>query len=340
MDRTEQTLLLAVFLLVVAVGGGLLFASGGVGDIVPTDCTTTAESLPDSVSDRPVNRSAISVNFTRSSDSTVFYYNSHDAIIMERPDGGYSLIVHNSNERRLLFGSDMTTVPSESGQWQPMTTRVNGDTSGGSIDTMVRVNGTYYAYQDSSVYLSRNISSEDWTHASDCPPANDHGIYYDDETGLFHLFYEAGNRSEHSGERIGHATSPNGVNNWTIHQPIYTPPAGYKVGDFDIVERNGVYLLFGDYTQDHPEYEVAVWANDNLYTNFTRIGTAMAPSDAGSGTLDGHGVQDPMVIANGSSRYVLFAHGHTGDTGPRYLHRYDGRIVVDDTAVVSNESHP
>jgi len=290
----------------------------------------TETEIPATITDCSVPPDAVTVDFTRTPDSQFLFNNSHDAVVLKRTNGGYSLIVHDFGGWRFLLRTDAATVPRNASEWQIVQNRVNGDHTGSvSIDSMVRVNGTYYAYQGGVAFVSEDLASERWTRQGRIP-GEDHGVYHDAETGLFHLFYEAGNRSGHSGQRIGHATSPSGVGNWTVYPPVYTPPSGLKVGDFDVVKRNGVYVMFGDYTADHPKYSVSVWVNDNLYTNFTRLGNVMTPSNESFGTADYYGVQDPDVIENGATgEYVMFAHGHTGESGPRYMHQFPGQIEVD-----------
>ncbi|WP_135363022.1 glycoside hydrolase family protein [Halosimplex halophilum] len=325
-------------LAVLALSALLVAGAVAVGLSWGTDSVRRG-GIPDRVSDAPVNASAISVEFTRTDNSTMLRYNSHDAVVFDDSADAYHLLVHNSNRRRILLRSVEPELPTNASGWEPVELTVNGRNPGGSIDTAVEVNGTYYAYQDGQVYTSTTLAAEKWTHRSDSPPGQDHGVYYDTATGRFHLFYEAGDREDHSGLAIGHATSPNGVTDWTVRPPVYNTSGRYKVGDFEVVEQDGVYFMFGDYTTDHPQYSVSVWANDDLYTNFTRVDTVMAPSGNDSATLDGYGIQDADVVRVGSDgRYVMFAHGHTGETGPRYLHTFTGRIRVGERALASNDT--
>lgn len=333
MHRIRRWIGVLVLLGAVLVGGATYVALQGDG------VENSRAGVPTDVSDDPVDADAISVEFSRPSNATVFHFNSHDPVVVNEtgPASGYRLIVHNSSSRRILYRSVGDEVPTDAADWIPVQSLVNGDNPGGSIDTMVEVDGTYYAYQDGLVYTAENLTADDWEYRSDTPPGQDPGVYYDAERGLFHLFYETGNRSKHSASAIGHAVSPNGVKNWTVLPPVYNSTNGYDVGDFEIVKQDGLYLVFGDYTRDHPNYSVVVWANDDLYTNFTRVGTVMGPSANGSATRDSYGVQDADVVRVGpENRYVLFAHGHTGERGARYLHAYPGRIEIDADAVSSN----
>ena len=103
-----------------------------------------------------------------------------------------------------------------------------------------------------------------------------------------------------------------------------------------VVRYGDRYLLFGDYDPDHPRYNVSVWVNDDLYTEFRRLDEAAVEPRGGDGShADDFGVQDPSLIrvggggsGNGSNgaEYVMFANGHaTKSALPRVQH-YRGRI--------------
>lgn len=258
----------------------------------------------------------VSFNSTRQRNSTVFPGVSHDNVL-RRHDGTTYLI--SQYHCAHVYRSDGSTTPTNGSDWEFVD---NGGLypakeSGNSVDTMLRAEGQWYAYVGGAVFTSESLTGE-WEEHPLNETLNDMGVFH--ENGTFHAYYEY-NREDGSlsGEKIGYATSPDGVSNWTYHDPVYTPTNEYKTGDYEIVEHDGVYFMFADYTREHPDYRVAVFASTSLSRNFTHVGFAARPY-ANDSVEPEQGIQDPTALYDETrDRYVVYAHAHESKRRPHWF---------------------
>lgn len=262
--------------------------------------------------------------FCRPRENTrVFAFESHDPMVA-RENGTHYLVVGTDTDPS-LYRSGSPTNPDS---W----TLVDADylTDRFEFDSVVEVDGRYVVYGNGDVYTAESLATDAWTRRNDNTGFRDLGAYYDEETGLVHVYYEYGDAAGYSGKKIGHAVSPDGVTNWTVYPPVWTAPDGYGVGDFDIVERDGVLYVFGDYDPHHPRYNVSVWVNDDPYSEFTRLDDHAVTHRLGETQYDDdYGVGDPTVVRLGDGRFLVLANGYAGPSAPARLHYYVGTIGSD-----------
>ncbi|WP_135363848.1 glycoside hydrolase family protein [Halosimplex halophilum] len=243
----------------------------------------------------------------RTRNSSVFAGVSHDNQL-EWHDGKLYLLgqYHCTH----LYKSDSDTVPMTADGWEINRTDVfyRVKPPGDSVDNMLRANGSWYAYYSRSVLTGDSLNGN-WSWYKSLPEGiDDTGVYH--ENGTFHMFYEAGNTSGLSGSKIGYATSPNGISDWTIREPVYRSEDGFKTGDYEIVKHDGMYLVFADRSKEHPKYDVALFATAELGTNLTYIGNVAAPF-RNSSVQPEKGIQDPTVAYDETrEKFVLYAHAH------------------------------
>lgn len=258
---------------------------------------------------------SVSFNATRYRNSTVFPGVGHDNAI-HRHDGTTYLIsqyhcthVYRSNDSRIpTNGSDWEFV--KSGALYPT------KPSGKSMDTILRAEGRWFAYARGFVYTSESLTGK-WTAHPINESLNDMGVFH--ENGTFHAYYEYNRTEGLSGEKIGYATSPDGVSNWTYHDPVYEPTGGYKTGDYEVIRHNGVYFMLADYTREHPNYRIAVFASTSLSGNFSFVGFAARPY-ANDSVEPERGIQDPTVLYDETrGQYVVYAHAHESKRRPHWF---------------------
>jgi len=266
----------------------------------------------------------------RTRNSSIFPGVSHDNVLFRQNGDVYLLSQFNCANLLRLDGDNLTNasaweVVESEGVFYPQ------KRPGRSIDTMISVDGRWYAYTKNWTYTSDSLSGN-WSLYRTPTGIDDTGAYY--ENGTFHLLYEAGNTTGLSGSQIGHATSPTGVNNWTVHGPVWTSRGDVKTGDYDIVRHDGLYLIFADQSRGHPNYTISLFATESLSSNLTHVGTVARPF-RDSEVQPERGIQDPTVIYDDErDRFVLFAHVHEER---RRLHRATLDISV---AERRNETSP
>ncbi|MFB6197567.1 MAG: hypothetical protein ABEI52_04770, partial [Halobacteriaceae archaeon] len=147
---------------------------------------------------------------------------------------------------QIYISSTNESIPKSASQWVPVhqpTVLARDRPSDTSVDTVATTrDGTVVAYSDGTVYgLFTNAESN-------LSFPEDPGIYFDENENTYHMYYESGNTSGFSGTKIGHATTSELESEWTVHDPVYQHTGEYQSGDYAMVERNGIYFLFGDYT--------------------------------------------------------------------------------------------
>lgn len=318
------TLLAVGLLVVLASGGGQLTATRPVveyGQQLFNTADHPREDVPTRADGLPPETAGLHADFRRPEpDNQVFGFESHDPMLAEA--NGTSYLVVGTDSDPNLYRSN---TPTEPGSWRLVDDDYLADRF--EFDSLVEIGDRYVVYGNGNVYTARSMTADDWTVRNDNTGFRDLGAYYDEESGLVHVYYEYGSAAGYSGKKIGHAVSPNGVSNWTVYPPVWTAPDGYGVGDFDIVERSDRLYVFGDYDPHHPRYNVSVWVNDDPYSGFTQLDApAVAPQHGESTASDGYGVGDPSVLRLDNGRYLMLANGYANDTGPSRLHYYVGTI--------------
>lgn len=241
----------------------------------------------------------------RTRNSSLFPGVAHDNIMFRHNGSVYLLAQYHCSH---LFRSETGDL-TDPDDWTVVREGVFYPTKlpGRSVDSLIHADGRWYAYTKNWTLTSESLTGE-WTRHRSPSHIDDVGAHY--ENGTFHLFYEAGNTTGLSGSEIGHVTSPDGVGNWTDRGTVYTGENGYKTGDYDVVEYEGLYLVFADYSRSHPNYSVALFATPSLSSNLTRVGTVARPF-SNSSVQPERGIQDPTVLADPwRDQFVLFAHVH------------------------------
>jgi len=284
--------------------------------------------VPTFVTDNTIERSGIQATFERTDDDhRILDRAGHDPLIIQNESEDLLLVASHST-KHALYRSNVTS-PSN---WAKQDGHYITGPYENAFDSVVYVDGRYIAYGNNRIYTAtpKQTALDNWTKQT-TNEFNDLGAYYDGER--VHVYYEVGHRAKYSGKAIGHATSPNGITNWTRYPPVWTAPEGWGVGDFEVEVVNDTVLLFGDYAKHHPKYEVRVWANDNFYTNFTQLETpAIEPRAENSSYEDDYGVQDVSIAHVDRDKYLMIANGHDHtDMGPA-LHYYMGTISVNQSS--------
>lgn len=330
------TLLAVTLLVVLASGGGQFAATRPVveyGQQLFNTADHPREDVPERADGPPPETAGLQADFHRPEpDNQVFGFESHDPMLAES-NGTQYLIVGTDTDPN-LYRSDEPTEPDS---WRLVDDNYLADRF--EFDSLIEVGDRYVVYGNSNVYTARSLTADDWTVRNDNTGFRDLGAYYDEESGLVHVYYEYGKAAGYSGKKIGHAVSPNGVTNWTVYPPVWTAPDGFGVGDFDVVERNSRLYMFGDYDPHHPHYSASVWVNDDPYSEFTQLDTpAVAPQSGELTISDGYGVGDPSVVRLDNGRYLMLANGYANDAGPARLHYYLGTIANESRAAAGTSS--
>jgi hypothetical protein len=280
----------------------------------------TIHEIPDSVDDRAIQEQQYSIRFQRtSSDTELFDRHLHDPVLVRGENNTTYLIASEAKQGNQVLYATNSSAPTD---WTLIDDFYLGNQM--AIDDIAYARDRYIAYANSAIYTATNLSHDNWTRAGDVPPGtNDVGAYYDGER--VHIYYEADtqNGSSHSGKEIGHATSPDGIGNWTHYPTVFRAPGEYSVGDFEVIIQDDAVLLFGDYSRTHPKYEIRTWANDNFYTNFTMLeDPAIEPRSGNTTYTDDYAVQDGSVMKLQNGSYLLVANGHKSSSAEPRLHSY------------------
>jgi len=339
-DRRSKVINAAIIALVFLIGVEI----GFIAHLVPADTyvdpfgmrdenldqtqSTRSEpqlaSIPDHIHDRNLNINRYSIRFNRSSNTTqLFNRPLHDAVLIRGSNDSLYLIADDERANNQVL---YTTNVSSPTKWELIDNNYLGEV--GAVDDVVYTGTRYIAYANNGIYTTKELERDNWTLQRSNPRfTNDLGAYYDGER--VHIYYEADkeNVSGPSGAAIGHAVSADGIDNWTHYPPVFRSENEYVVGDFEVHPLNDSFLLFGDYSRKHPKYEVRVWVNDNLYTEFRMLpDPAMTPRSGNTTHTDDYGVQDATITRISNNRYLLITNGHQTESNEVYLHYYIGRI--------------
>lgn len=311
-------------LVTVAFAGGHLTATRPVveyGQKAVNAADHPRKDVPAAAAGAPAGGGGADAAFCRPrADTKVFDFESHDPMLATAR-GVHYLVAGTAGDQRLYRSTD----PTDPDSW----TLVDGDylTDRFEFDSLIEVDGRYVAYGNSNVYTAASVATDGWTQRNSFTGFSDLGAYYDEDTGLVHVYYEYGEAAGLSGKKIGHAVSPNGVSNWTVYPPVWTAPDGYGVGDFDVVERNGTIYVFGDYDEHHPRYNVSVWVNDDPYSGFTQLDDHALTHRLGDTQYgDDYGVADPSVARLDDGRFLMLANGYANESAAATLHYYVGDV--------------
>lgn len=271
--------------------------------------------------------SNVSVSFERNTEGNqILERFSHDAMITKENDTHYLIV--GINGKQILYKSQNITNKSS---WKLADGNYLKSIHEG--DDIIRKQNQLVVHSSYSVYTTNDsIEIDNWTSANVSNyELEDGGIYYDEDEDMYHFYYEKGSKAKNSGIAIGHAVSPNGVDNWTIYPEVWNASdTEYGVGDFDVVEVNNTVVILGDYDRYHPKYSIAVWANSNPYTEFEKMdGFALEPRDSEENFSDDFGVSDPELVRT-EDGFVMFANGHrNNNSASSTLQMYKGDISVE-----------
>jgi hypothetical protein len=270
------------------------------------------------------NDYGLEFSFTRELDNRVFNYTSHDPISIKTNGTNYLIVATDGKQK--LYNTD---TPKNQSSWN----LIDGNYVFPlfELDDIVIGKNKSIIYSDSTIYVSNSSIKKDNWRTRSSNDFDDVGAYYDEDQDEYHLYYEKGNKSEFSGQSIGHAVSKNGLNDWKIYPEVWNGSnTDYGVGDFNVIEIEDKILIFGDYNKKHPKYNVAIWSNNNPYTNFEKIDEfAMTPRKSDGEYTDNYGVGDPDILRTNKDEYIMFTNGHSNSSDKSILQSYNGTIKID-----------
>ena len=266
--------------------------------------------------DNPIIQDAW-IQWHRPVDNPVFTTtkgNNHDSILFVEPEleYPYHLIISHTPEATHLWRSKTFSWSSSSWELVSDSYKIGKHYE---YDDGVKVNGTYYIYENGTVYTysgSLEEGSGQWKAAGTFPvkESDDVGIYYEDE--IFHMFGEHGNFPHGlDGTSLAHFTSPTGLGEWTLVNPKAVDPnpdGGHKygVGDATIAKIEGAYYIFCDRESKGSPYKVVAWKSNDLNKPFTYLGEAIKPRSDEVDDWDNFRIQDPdIAYIPELSRYVM-----------------------------------
>ena len=245
---------------------------------------------------------------------TTTHGNNHDSIIFYEPELEYPYHLIISHELSGAYLWRAKTFSWSSSEWELVDNSYQIDDKY-EFDDGVKVNGTYYIFEEGHVYTytgSLEEASGKWTDAGHFPhkKCDDVGVFYED--GLFHIFGEYGDFPYgYDGISLSHYTSPTGLKNWTLidKKAVDANPDGgnvYGIGDATIAKIDGIYYLYSDIESEGTPYKVAAWRSSSLNTPFTYLGIAAAPRSDQTDDWDNYRVQDcDILYVPELSRYIM-----------------------------------
>lgn len=256
---------------------------------------------------------------------TTEHGNNHDAIFFvdSSREYPYKLIVSHESSHADLWRAKEFSWNSSSWELVSDTYNIAGHYE---YDDGVRVDGTYYIYEQGNVYtFSGSLEEADgnWKNRGNFPgEVDDIGVYYED--GVFHIFGEYG-KFPHGpdGSSLAHYRSTTGLGDWELvnKKAVDPNPDGghrYGTGDPTIEKIEGAYYVFCDLeTKGHP-YRMTAWGSNDLNGSFTYLGQPMRPRSDETKHWDNYRVQDPdIAYVPDLSRYVIVCNmkDHDGTPG-------------------------
>ncbi len=251
--------------------------------------------------------------------------NNHDSILFVEPELEYPyhlIISHNSNGAHLWrakifsWSSADWELVSDSYQIAPHS----------EFDDGVKVDGTYYIYEDGKVYTytgSLEDANRKWKKSGTFPKeqSDDVGVYYED--GVFHMFGEYGDYPNgNDGTSLSHFTSETGLGDWKLidTKAVDPNPDGgntYGVGDATIAKIDGVYYLFCDLESKGVPYKVVAWRSRDINKPFEYVGEAIIPRSDEVDDWDNYRIQDADIgYIPELKRYVMTCNMRDLDGNP------------------------
>jgi len=256
---------------------------------------------------------------------TVSHGNNHDAILFAEPrlEYPYHLIISHTPAAAHLWRARRFSW--DSSDWELVSDEyIIGDHY--EYDDGVKVDGTYYVYEDGTVYTwsgPLEEASGKWKLAGTFPVeiCDDIGVYHED--GLFHLFGEFGHfPGGPDGTSLCHLTSPTGLGDWKLERKkaVDPNPDGgdrYGVGDPTIARIEGNYYIFCDLESEGSPYRVSAWRSGDLSEPFEYLGIAIQPRSDQTDDWDNYRIQDPDIgFVPELSRYVIICNMMDKDGNP------------------------
>lgn len=285
------------------------------------------KSIPEQYKNQSATTEDVVVSFEHDSEGNqVFQEFSHDAMITQEDNTKYLIVGRDGTQD--LYSSDS---PEDKSSWSLEDGNYMKPVHEG--DDIVESGDGKIVHTSSSVFTTNDsLTTDNWTKQNtENYSFSDSAIYYDEEKDEYHSYYEKGSKSGLSGVSIGHAVSPNGIDNWTVYPEVWNSSGTeYGVGDFDVVEVNNTIIMIGDYDKYHPKYSIGVWTNKNPYTEFNiKDEPAIEPRESEENFSDDFGISDPELVKTGEDNFIMYANGHdNNETDSATLQMYNGTVSV------------
>ena len=269
-----------------------------------------------------------SLDWERPVDNPVFtttFGNNHDSVLFVDPEleYPYHLIISHTTKAAHLWRAKKFSW--SSADWELVSDQyVIGKHY--EYDDGVKVDGTYYLYEEGIVYTFSGPLEEasgKWKAAGTFPSkqCDDIGIYYED--GVFHMFGEHGHFPHGpDGTSLAHFSSTTGLGDWKLvnAKAVDPNPDGghtYGVGDATIEKIHGTYYIFCDRESKGSPYKVVAWKSKDINQPFEYVGKAITPRSEEVDDWDNHRIQDPdIAYIPELGRYVITANMMDRDGNP------------------------
>jgi len=242
---------------------------------------------------RPVDQPVFSTTMGNNHDSIIFYDPK-----LEYP---YHLIVSHEPAAAHLWRAKKFSWSSEDWEWVSDKYVIGNHYE---YDDGVKVDGTYYIYEDGDVYTFTGAledASGKWERAGSFPKkeCDDVGVFFED--GVFHLFGEHGHFPHGpDGTSLSHVTSTTGIGDWKLvnAKAVDPNPDGgdkFGVGDPTIAKIEGEYYIFCDRESKGVPYRVIAWKSASIGGPYEFLGEALIPRSEGKDDWDNHRIQDADI---------------------------------------------
>ena len=268
------------------------------------------------------------LDWKRPVDNPVFtttFGNNHDSVLFVDPEleYPYHLIISHTEEAAHLWRAKKFSW--SSADWELVSDQyIIGKHY--EYDDGVKVDGTYYLYEEGIVYTFSGPLEEasgKWKAAGTFPfkQCDDIGIYYED--GVFHMFGEHGDFPHGpDGTSLAHFSSTTGLGDWKLvnAKAVDPNPDGghkYGVGDATIEKIGGEYYIYCDRESKGSPYKVVAWKSKDINKPFEYVGKAITPRSDEVDDWDNYRIQDPdIAYIPELGRYVITANMMDKDGNP------------------------
>ena len=268
------------------------------------------------------------LDWKRPVDNPVFtttFGNNHDSVLFVDPEleYPYHLIISHTEEAAHLWRAKKFSC--SSADWELVSDQyIIGKHY--EYDDGVKVDGTYYLYEEGIVYTFTGPLEEasgKWKAAGTFPfkQCDDIGIYYED--GVFHMFGEHGDFPHGpDGTSLAHFSSTTGLGDWKLvnAKAVDPNPDGghtYGVGDATIEKIGGEYYIYCDRESKGSPYKVVAWKSKDINKPFEYVGKAITPRSDEVDDWDNYRIQDPdIAYIPELGRYVITANMMDKDGNP------------------------